>query len=101
MRLLVFFDLPVLTKEQKKRASQFRNFLLQDGYMMMQFSVYVRLCRGQDMVDKHLRRLDLVLPPEGSVRALQVTENQYARLKILVGKPKKIESQRMEQLVLL
>ena len=56
MWLMVFFDLPVKTKEQRRSATQFRNFLLNDGYMMLQYSVYSRTCRAQDAVDKHLRR---------------------------------------------
>ncbi|PZU82149.1 MAG: CRISPR-associated endonuclease Cas2 [Shinella sp.] len=57
MWLMVFFDLPVKTKPQRRRASQFRQFLKKDGYMMLQLSVYARVCRGQDAVDKHIRRV--------------------------------------------
>ena len=86
MRLLVFFDLPVKRKNERKDAARFRKFLIDDGYTMLQFSVYMRICRGQDMVDAHMRRLEGHLPEKGSVRALQVTEQQYARMKFLVGK---------------
>lgn len=86
MRLLVLFDLPVKRKEDRKAASLFRKFLIDDGYVMLQLSVYMRICRGQDMVDTHLRRLEANLPAKGSIRALQVTEQQYARMKFLAGK---------------
>ena len=46
MRLIVMFDLPVMTKAERRAATQFRNFLLNDGYYMMQFSIYIRLCNG-------------------------------------------------------
>ena len=86
MWFFVFFDLPVNTKPQRKRATKFRKFLLDDGYLMIQFSVYARPCNGHDGVDKHSSRLLANLPTEGSVRCLPVTEAQYARMGIHVGK---------------
>ena len=59
---------------------------LDDGYLMIQFSVYARPCNGHDGVDKHSSRLLANLPTEGSVRCLPVTETQYARMGIHVGK---------------
>ncbi|MNT26127.1 CRISPR-associated endoribonuclease Cas2 [compost metagenome] len=53
MRILVFFDLPVKTKQERKKANQFRKFLLKDGYYMIQLSVYARVCNGNDMVELH------------------------------------------------
>ena len=100
MRLLVFFDLPVKTKEERREATRFRNFLLADGYDMLQLSVYARICRGQDMADKHIRRLTGSLPPTGCVRLLQVTDKQYGRMKILVGTPKAQEKIAATQLLL-
>lgn len=52
MRILVMFDLPVGTKKERREAAQFRNYLLNEGYVMMQFSVYCRICNGYDMVKK-------------------------------------------------
>lgn len=86
MRILVFFDLPVKTKHQRKEAVQFRNFLLKDGYYMIQYSVYSRVCNGTDAVEKHRKRLKNNLPDNGSVRMLVVTEKQYESIEILVGK---------------
>ncbi len=88
MRLLVFFDLPVVTKSERRAYAQFRRFLLDDGYDMVQFSVYVRLINGLDGVNKHLARLTTQLPPEGAVRAMVVTEKQFSGIKLLVGAPK-------------
>ena len=88
MRILVFFDLPVVTKAERRAYTQFRRFLLNDGYDMIQFSVYGRIVNGRDAEDKHLRRLTANLPPEGSVRSLTVTEKQYASIKLLVGTPR-------------
>lgn len=85
MWLIVFFDLPVKTKKQRRQANRFRQFLLKDGYFMIQFSVYARLCNGLERVDKHLKRLEGPLPARGSIRALQVTDKQYGRMKLLLG----------------
>ena len=86
MRILVFFDLPVKTKVERRVATQFRNFLLKDGYHMLQFSFYARTCNGSDAVEKHKRRLYDCLPDNGSVRMLVITEKQYQSIEILVGK---------------
>ena len=101
MWLFVFFDLPVKTKSQRRAATQFRNFLLKDGYMMIQFSVYGRVCNGQDRVEKHAQRLSSHLPATGSVRMMQITDKQYQRMKILVGNQKNNEKTKTEQLILL
>jgi CRISPR-associated protein Cas2 len=101
MWLFVFFDLPVGTKSERRNAKRFRNFLKNDGYDMIQWSVYTRVCRGQDALDKHLSRIKRNLPPKGSVRSLQVTEKQYARMQFLVGGPTDQEKTAKEQLVLL
>jgi len=85
MRIIVMFDLPVGTAGQRREATRFRNFLLRDGYSMMQFSVYVRICNGADAVMKHKTRLEGEVPQNGSVRMLVVTERQYAAMDILLG----------------
>lgn len=101
MRMIVFFDLPTLTKKQRRAANQFRNFLLKDGYYMVQLSIYSRIIKGRDSLKKHENRLIAHLPPEGSVRCLEVTEKQYVNMKILLG-PAKIQEKLVtgEQLLL-
>lgn len=101
MWLMVFFDLPVKTKPQRGRASRFRQFLKKDGYIMLQLSVYTRVCRGQDAVDKHIRRVRTSLPKEGSVRTLQVTDKQYGRMELMLGTAAKNEEIGPSQMVLL
>ena len=92
MRLLVFYDLPVTTKQNKRTYARFRKFLLRDGYDMLQYSIYARICNGQDAVEQRLSVLKYNLPPEGSVRTMQVTEKQYAAMGVLVGKKTEKES---------
>ena len=85
MRMIVFFDLPVQTKTQRREATKFRNFLLKDGYHMLQYSVYARVCNGIDAVDKHCERLRDRLPKNGAIRMLVITEKQYESIEILLG----------------
>lgn len=87
MRMMVFFDLPVVTKAERRAYTQFRRFLLNDGYDMIQFSVYGRILNGNDAEEKHMKRLVANLPSEGSIRVLTVTEKQYASMKLLIGLP--------------
>src|SRR4030065_1354647 len=87
MRLIVLFDLPVVTKAERRASALFRRFLINDGYDMIQFSVYGRIVNGNDALEKHMKRLVNSLPPEGSERCRSVTEKQYASMKLLVGLP--------------
>jgi len=87
MRMLVMFDLPVVTRAERRAYTVFRRFLLNDGYDMIQFSVYGRILNGTDAEVKHMKRLIDNLPPDGSVRCLSVTEKQFASMKLLVGLP--------------
>lgn len=91
MRMVVMFDLPVETREQRKIATKFRKYLLDEGYVMMQFSVYYRICNGKDMVNKYLLRLEDNVPIKGSVRLITLTEKQFSEMKVLVGGVSPIE----------
>lgn len=91
MRMIVFFDLPVVTKAERKTYADFRRFLLNDGYYMIQYSVYGRLCANSEDVAKHEARLIANAPNRGAIRTLTVTEKQYAGIKILAGKKKERE----------
>ena len=93
MRIMVFFDLPVKTKKERRVATGFRNFLIKDGYHMIQYSLYARVCNGNDDVEKHKRRIRSNLPDNGSVRMLTITEKQYETIEILVGSLSKEEKQ--------
>jgi CRISPR-associated protein Cas2 len=87
MRMMVFFDLPMVTKAEKRSYTLFRRFLINDGYDMIQFSVYGRILNGTGAVEKHFKRLADNLPPAGSVRLMTVTEKQFSSMKLLVGLP--------------
>ncbi len=99
MRILVFFDLPMVTRTERRAYKIFRRFLINDGYDMIQFSIYGRILNGNDAEQKHMKRLVDNLPPAGSVRCLSVTEKQFASMKLLVGLPlfqeKAVKAQQM------
>jgi len=85
--MIVGFDLPVVTKKQRHEATTFRNFLQDDGYLMIQYSFYARSCVSFARQQTHLRRLEEHLPPEGSIRAFFVTRSQWERAFVMHGKP--------------
>ena len=96
MRMIVLFDLPVTTKAKMRTANQFRQFLLKDGYQMLQLSIYTRIIKGRDALEKHHKRLVAHLPEEGSIRCLSITEKQFASMEILVGEKKPQEKKSIQ-----
>lgn len=89
MWLYVMFDLPVETKIQRKRAAQFRKNLLKDGFGMHQFSVYIRHCASYGSAEVHIERVKRIIPDEGSVSILKVTDKQFESTIHIVGKKAK------------
>ncbi|WP_207668553.1 CRISPR-associated endonuclease Cas2 [Periweissella cryptocerci] len=85
MRLMLFFDLPVLTSEQRRNYRRFRKQLINEGFLMIQESVYVRVAINRKSAEFLEKRLLDVVPPEGIVQTLIVTEKQYASMNFLVG----------------
>ncbi len=83
--ILVSFDLPVMTDQQRKAATRFRNDLLEDGYMMLQFSVYARACVSLERLEQHTARLHAVAPVAGNIRAFFFTNQQWARSITICG----------------
>ena len=77
MWMLVMFDLPVLTAEERKAANDFRHDLLDFGFERCQYSVYLRFCEGREQADTWTRRVQSVLPSGGKVYCLYFTDKQY------------------------
>jgi len=95
------FDLPVDSKENKKEYTDFRKFLLRDGYDMLQFSIYSRICPNLDAVHAHTKRLRRVAPRRGAVRVITVTNKQFAEAEILTGEKKPQENRITNKQILL
>ena len=85
MRALVLFDLPTDTKLNRGNATRFRNYLLNDGFTMLQYSIYSRLCPDRDNANTHLERVKKHTPHEGSIRMLMLTENQFTNMEVICG----------------
>lgn len=100
LRLIVFFDLPTKTKKDKKNYMDFRKLLISSGFFMIQYSVYVRICKGHDSIETYERIIGNNIPPRGSVRMLTVTNNQYERMIIFLGQKKNGEKIGENQLLL-
>ncbi|MGE0640110.1 MAG: CRISPR-associated endonuclease Cas2 [Thermoanaerobaculia bacterium] len=80
MWLLVMFDLPVLTKTERREASRFRENLMEFGFERCQFSVYLRFCEGKEQIQTAIRRVQVVLPKGGLVYSLCFTDKQYEQI---------------------
>ena len=88
MRLVVFFDLPVETAAQRKSYRRFRKFLIKDGYLMIQESVYSKLVMDGAIAQAAITRLKKNRPTQGLVQVLKVTEKQFAGMIDITGSRK-------------
>lgn len=85
MWILVMFDLPTETKRQRKIYSKFRKLLIQDGFSMFQFSMYVRNCASRENTKVHIDRIKNSLPEEGKICILTITEKQFNEILLFEG----------------
>ncbi len=89
MWIVVMFDLPTDTKMARKEYTQFRKFLLQDGFTMMQYSVYMRHSSSDENAKAHARRVKGHLPDDGEVRIITITDKQFGKIEVYYGKKRK------------
>ena len=89
MWLIVLFDLPTSTTEDRRNYTAFRKFLKKDGFSMLQFSVYARSCPSEQNAVVHVKKVNAHLPPEGQVRILKLTDQQYERQSVFWGKKRR------------
>ena len=89
MWLFVFFDLPVVTKRERKKAYDFRKNLMKDGFTMLQYSVYIRHCASYESQQVHTKRIKAIVPETGMVSILSVTDKQYGGIVNFWGNKKK------------
>ncbi|MFR5147649.1 MAG: CRISPR-associated endonuclease Cas2 [Eubacterium sp.] len=88
MRMLCMFDLPVELSEERKAYREFRKNLIKEGFIMMQYSVYVRTCPSREYGIRLENRIRKFAPTQGNVRLITITEKQYNDMKIIVGSKK-------------
>ncbi len=96
MWILVFFDLPTETKKDRKAASKFRKALIDDGFGMFQFSIYMRFCASRENADIHIKRIKNILPKYGKIGILRITDKQFGMMEIYHGQ-KPIEPEKPSQ----
>ena len=87
MRVIVMFDLPVTTAAGRKEYTRFRKYLIKNGFMMMQESVYCKLATNDTAAEAIISNIRMNKPDDGLVQVLRVTEKQFARIEYIVGKP--------------
>jgi CRISPR-associated protein Cas2 len=85
MWVLVFFDLPTETKKDRKAATRFRKELLNDGFTMFQFSIYMRHCPSRENAEVHVKRVKRLLPKLGKVGILQITDKQFEMMELFIS----------------
>jgi CRISPR-associated protein Cas2 len=100
MWVMVFFDLPTETKEQRRNAALFRKNLLLDGFNMFQFSIYTRHCQSRENAIVHINRVKMFIPMEGTVGIMTITDKQFGEIKIFSGIKRKKVAQPLPQLEL-
>ena len=88
MRTLVFFDLPTESNEDKREYSRFRKFLIKEGFMMLQFSVYTKLAINKTVAAQIKNRITKNKPKSGSVALMEITEKQFSEIEWILGNKK-------------
>ncbi len=86
MWIMVLFDLPTETKKERKDAGLFRKKLLNDGFAMFQFSIYMRHCSSRENAEVHRKRVKRSLPAKGKVAIFQITDKQFGMIELYHGK---------------
>lgn len=100
MWVLVFFDLPTETKKERKAYADFRKKLIEDGFTMFQFSIYMRHCPSAENADVHMRRVKNMLPPYGQVGIMKITDKQFGDIELFMCKKPQTPSQAGQMLEL-
>ena len=89
MWLFVMFDMPVTTKKERKDAAAFRKYLEKDGFVMHQFSVYMRHCGSLESAQVHIKRVRSLSPEKGHISIVTITDKQYSNVVNIWGKVEK------------
>lgn len=85
MRVIVFFDLPTETLQNRREYTRFRKYLIRNGFMMMQESVYCKLVLNQTVMETVMDNVRKNKPSEGLIQMLMITEKQYSKMEFVLG----------------
>lgn len=100
MRVIVMFDLPVETADERSAYAHFRKNLIKDGYIMMQESVYCKLVMNPISGQLAIQRIRNLSPKQGIIQALMITEKQYAQIEYIIGGPTTNKENSTDRLVI-
>ena len=100
MWVFVLFDLPVGTKKERKAATKFRHTLLDCGFEMSQFSVYLKFCAGKERAEALARQIEVEMPPSGKVHLVYITDKQYENIRTYRGRKREPSLKMPNQLTL-
>jgi len=100
MWMAVLFDLPVGTKKERKAATKFRKYLLDEGFEMAQFSVYMRFCAGKEQAEAATKRIEQNVPQTSKVHILYFTDKQYENMVCFDGRKREPPRKNPEQYVM-
>lgn len=101
MRVIVMFDLPTETSMERRHYRWFRKYLIDDGFVMMQESIYTKICLNMHAVKQVELNIEKNKPPKGLVQIMSVTERQFASMKLVVGELDEMYIQNDARLVVL
>jgi len=82
MWLVVLYDLPTETKKHRKAASKFRKEIMAYGFVMFQFSAYIRHVASKEQADAYKRRVKRILPSEGFIGIMEITDKQFEKMEL-------------------
>ena len=101
MRILVMFDLPVGTETERRDYRQFRKYLVKNGFLMLQESVYCKIAQNSTAAESLIENVKKNKPAAGLVQVLKITEKQYSRMEYIVGEAKMEVINNDERLIIL
>jgi len=81
--IILMFDLPTTSKKDLKKYTKFRKLLLNDGFSMIQYSIYIRICKSNYSANAHIKYIKKIIPIKGEVRILKLTDKVYNSMEIL------------------
>ncbi|MNK39235.1 CRISPR-associated endoribonuclease Cas2 [compost metagenome] len=100
MWVLVLYDLPTETKANMKDANRFRKALMDDGFALFQFSMYMRHCPSRENAEVHIKRVKFMLPKAGKVAIMCITDKQFGDIEIFFARNKEESPPTFQQLEL-
>ncbi len=101
MRVIVMFDLPTDTSMNRRHYRWFRKFLIDEGFVMMQESIYTKICLNMHAVAKVEANIHKNRPPNGLIQVINVTERQFANMKLIIGETDSVNIQSEERMIIL